>query len=229
MPPERKQKSFKERWQTFRRTLPDAMALARPQAKLWVLGLALVVVARVTGLALPAAPKFLIDQVIPNRDFDLLYKLVAVILAATVTQGVATYILTQTISKAGQRLITELRIKIYNHVSRLPMRYFDNRKTGEVVSRVMNDVEGVRNLVGTGMVELLGGLLGAGFALAILFYINWNMTLAIIAFIVIAGAVMVKAFMVMRPIFKERQRVNADVTWASKRAGDAPPMTRPAA
>ena len=188
------------------------MALARPQAKLWVLGLALVVVARVTGLALPAAPKFLIDQVIPNRDFDLLYKLVAVILAATVTQGIATYILTQTISKAGQRLITELRVRIYNHVSRLPVRYFDNRKTGEVVSRVMNDVEGVRNLVGTGMVELLGGLLGAGFALAILFYINWKMTLAIIAFIVIAGAIMVKAFMVMRPIFKERQRVNADVT-----------------
>ncbi|MCC6546581.1 ABC transporter ATP-binding protein [Candidatus Sumerlaeota bacterium] len=208
----RKSKSFKERWQTIRRALPDAMAIARPQAGLWAMGLVLVLVSRIAGLALPAAPKFLIDQVIPNRDLEMLYKLIAVILGATIIQGASTYVLTQTISKTGQRLITELRMKIYNHVSRLPVRYFDNRKTGEVVSRVMNDVEGVRNLVGTGMVELLGGLLGAGFALAILFYINWKMTLAIMFFLVVVGGVLVKAFMVMRPIFKERQRVNADVT-----------------
>ncbi|MEO8376742.1 MAG: ABC transporter ATP-binding protein, partial [Candidatus Sumerlaeota bacterium] len=216
MPEEPKKKTRKEirreRWQTFKRTLPDAIELARPQARLWALGLVLVLVTRLTGLALPAAPKFLIDQIIPNRDIDLLYKLVAVILSATVIQGVATYILTQTISKAGQKLITQLRVRIYNHVSRLPVRYFDNRKTGEVVSRVMNDVEGVRNLVGTGMVELIGGVMGAGFALAILFYINWKMTLAILFFLVVVAVILIKAFTVMRPIFKERQRVNADVT-----------------
>jgi len=141
-----------EAWQAFRQTLPDAIQLARPQAALWTLGLGLLLVGRIAGLVLPAAPKFLIDSAIPNGDTRQLYLIIGAVLVATLIQGLCAFALTQTISKAGQRLIAQLRARIHHHVSRLPIRYYDNHKTGEVVSRVMNDVEGVRNLVGTGMV-----------------------------------------------------------------------------
>ena len=214
--PEEKKKSRRElrreRWETFKRTLPDAIELARPQAKLWALGLVLVLLGRLTGLVLPAAPTLLIDHVIPEKNYTLLYKIIAAVLGATLIGGVASYGLTQTISKAGQRLIAHLRIKIHRHVSRLSVRYYDNRKTGEIVSRVMNDVEGVRNLVGTGMVEFLGGLISASISFAVLLYLNWQMTVTILFFLGAFAAIVIKAFMTLGPIFKERQRLTAEVS-----------------
>ena len=202
----------RERWQTFKRTLPDAIELARPHARLWILGLVLLLIARTAGLVLPGMPKFLMDDVLPNQDYQKLYLLIGAVLGATTLQGFANFALTQTISKAGQRLIADLRIKIHRHVSRLGLRYFDNQKTGEIVSRVMNDVEGVRNLVGTGMVEFLGGIITAVFASVILFVLNWQLSLAILAFFGIFFVVLIKAFSILGPIFKKRQEVTADVS-----------------
>lgn len=209
---EARREKRRQRWQTFKRTWPDAVELARPQAKLWALGLFLMMINRMAALVLPGAPKFLLDDALPNADHRLLYLLIAVVLGATVVQGLTSFALTQTISKAGQRLIAQLRIKIHRHVSRLPIRYFDNHKTGEVVSRVMNDVEGVRNLVGTGMVEFLGGLITAVFALAILFFLNWQMTVVILISLLVFAVVLIKSFMVLGPIFKKRQELTADVS-----------------
>ncbi len=201
-----------EAWQAFRQTLPDAIQLARPQAALWTLGLGLLLVGRIAGLVLPAAPKFLIDSAIPNGDTRQLYLIIGAVLVATLIQGLCAFALTQTISKAGQRLIAQLRARIHHHVSRLPIRYYDNHKTGEVVSRVMNDVEGVRNLVGTGMVEFIGGVLTAAMAFAILLWLNWQLTLGIFVFLIVFAAVMIGSFSVLGPIFKERQELTADIS-----------------
>lgn len=200
------------RWATVRRTLPDAWELARPHAKLWALGLVLLLAGRLAGLVLPAMPKFLVDDVIPSADTGLLKVLIAIVLGAALVQGVANFALTQTISKAGQRLIAQLRIRVHHHVSRLSLRYYDRHRSGEIVSRVMNDVEGVRNLVGTGMVEFLGGVMAAFLALVILFWLNWQMTLAIFVFIGLFLVVIVWSFMTLGPIFKERQRLMGEVS-----------------
>ena len=207
-----KRKSFKERMATVRRAWPDAVEIIRPHAGLWALGLGLLVVGRVAGLVLPATPKFLIDDAIPNRDMGLLYTIIGVVLAAVLVQGVANFALTQTISKAGQRLIADLRIKLHRHVSRLPVRYFDRTKSGEIVSRVLNDVEGVRNLIGTGMVEFLGGVIAATLTFAILLYLNWQLTLVIAIFIFAFIVLVVGTFWFLGPVFRQRQEQLADVT-----------------
>ncbi|CAN5236478.1 ABC transporter ATP-binding protein [soil metagenome] len=207
-----KRKTFRERLATIKRAWPEAMEVARPQAKLWVLGLTLMLINRLCGLVLPGAPKVLLDQAFPQHDRVLLFKIIAAVLAATTIQGITSYALTQTISKAGQRTIAQLRIKIHDHVSRLPVRYYDNHKSGEVVSRVMNDVEGVRNLFGTGMVEFIGGIVTASLAFTILLYLNWRMTAAIGAFLSLFAFVMIKSFSVLRPIFKQRQKLTAEVS-----------------
>lgn len=209
---ETRREKRKKAWQTFKRTLPDAIELARPQARLWAFGLFLLVLGRLAGLTLPAAPKFLLDHAIPDRDMGMLYTIIVVLLAATILQGVCAFVLTQTISKAGQRLIAALRVKIQHHVSRLSVRYYDNHKTGEVVSRVMSDVEGVRNLVGTGMVEFIGALLTASLAFLALLYLNWPLTIAIACVLAVFLGVMVKAFMTLGPIFKQRQEIRAEVS-----------------
>ncbi len=188
------------------------MEILAPHRKLWGLGLALLLIGRFAGLVLPGAPKFLIDEAIPQKDFGLMATIVAVVLGATVIHGLCSFALTQTISKAGQRTITSLRVKLHSHVSRLPIRYFDDHKTGEVTSRVMDDVENVRNLVGTGMIEFIGGLLTAALAFAILLFLNWQMTLTILLFLLIVMFVMIKAFMVLRPIYRERQEIKGEVS-----------------
>ncbi len=197
--------SRKEKWELFKRTLPDAIEIARPQAKLWVVGLALLLCARIAGLVLPAAPKYLIDSILPSGNLDGLNIIVGAVILAAIIQGTCNFALTQTISKAGQRMIAELRKKMHNHVSRLSVSYFDNHKIGEITSRVINDVEGVRNLVGTGMVELIGGIITAGLALGILFFLSWQMTIAILIFLGVFLIILMKTFGILRPIFKERQ------------------------
>ncbi len=176
------------------------------------LGLLLMAVNRVAGLALPASPKYLLDNVIAKHQVQLLMPLVGVVVLATLIQGVTSFALTQLVSKSAQKLIAEMRQQVQAHVGLLPIPFYDSHKTGELVSRIMSDVEGVRNLVGTGLVEMVGGLMTAAFALVILLKISVTMTLAAFAILVIFGLGISKAFSTIRPIFRERSKINAQVT-----------------
>ena len=166
-------------------------------------GLVLMAVNRVSGLVLPASTKYLIDNVIGKRQTDLLLPLVGAVLIATLVQGVTSYALTQSLSKAAQRMITELRRKVQEHVGRLPVAYYDANKTGALVSRIMSDVEGVRNLIGTGLVEFLGGLLTAVIALVVLLRISPVMTGVAFGLLLVSTLSLRKAFGVIRPIFRD--------------------------
>jgi subfamily B ATP-binding cassette protein MsbA len=147
--------------------LPEVWALLKPRRRILAVGFLLMAVSRVAALVLPASTKFLIDDVIGKRRTELLLPLVSAVLLATLIQGVTSFALTQTLSKAAQRMIAELRRKVQEHVGRLPVAYYDSNKTGALVSRIMNDVEGVRNLIGTGLVEFAGGLLTATIAVVV--------------------------------------------------------------
>src|SRR3984957_20442851 len=156
--------------------LPQVWELMRPRRGLLGIGMVLMAINRVAGLALPFTTKYLVDNVMIHHQTRMLMPLVGGVLLATILQGVTSYTLTQTLSKAAQRMITELRRKVQEHVGRLPVAYYDANKTGALVSRIMSDVEGVRNLIGTGLVEFLGGLLTAAIALYMLLRISPVMT-----------------------------------------------------
>ncbi|HEY3349489.1 MAG TPA: ABC transporter ATP-binding protein [Thermoanaerobaculia bacterium] len=191
--------------------LPDIKALVAPRKGILALGMVLMAVNRVSGLVLPASTKYLIDDVIGKRHTEMLLPLLGAVVTATLIQGVTSFSLTQVLSKAAQRLIAELRRKVQAHVGRLPVAYFDANKTGALVSRIMSDVEGVRNLIGTGLVEFAGGLLTAAIALVVLFKISATMTLMAFAFLVGFGVVLNRAFGTIRPIFRERAKLHAEV------------------
>jgi ABC-type multidrug transport system fused ATPase/permease subunit len=186
--------------------------LVRPRRRLLAIGFGLMAINRISGLVLPASTKFLVDDVIGKRQLSLLYPLVGVVLAATIVQGLTSFALTQTLSKAAQKLIAELRKQVQEHVGRLPVSYYDANKTGTLVARIMSDVEGVRNLVGTGLVDFAGGLLTAVIAFVVLVRISPAMTGIAFGFLVIFGFALRKAFRTIRPIFRERSKINADVT-----------------
>ena len=192
--------------------LPEVWTLIRPRRLLLALGFGLMVINRVAGLVLPASTKFLVDDVIGKRHADRLMPLVGVVLVATIVQGATSFALTQTLSKAAQRLIAELRNRVQEHVGRLPLQYFDAAKVGALVSRIMTDVEGVRNLIGTGLIDFVGGLLTAVIAFAVLIRISPVMTAIAFGFLLVFGMGLQKAFRVIRPIFRERGRINAEVT-----------------
>ena len=192
--------------------LPEVWTLIRPRRLLLALGFGLMVINRVAGLVLPASTKFLVDDVIGKRHADRLMPLVGVVLVATIVQGATSFALTQTLSKAAQRLIAELRNRVQEHVGRLPLQYFDAAKVGALVSRIMTDVEGVRNLIGTGLIDFVGGLLTAVIAFAVLIRISPVMTAIAFGFLLVFGLGLQKAFRVIRPIFRERGRINAEVT-----------------
>src|SRR5215471_16960520 len=192
--------------------LPEVWTLLRPRRGLLGVGFALMVINRVAGFVLPASTKFLIDDVINKHHLAGLQRLVGFVLLATVIQGATSFALTQLLSKAAQRLITELRQMVQKHVSRLPVSFYDANKTGNLVSRIMSDVEGVRNLLGTGLVELAGGLLTSLIALVVLFRISALMTALAFGALVIFAFALNKAFTTIRPIFRERGKINAEVT-----------------
>ncbi|MCE7959424.1 MAG: ABC transporter ATP-binding protein, partial [Acidobacteria bacterium ACB2] len=196
----------------LRALLPDLLDLVRPRWKLLALGLLLMAVGRVAGLVLPASTKFLVDDVIGRRRADLLPPLVAAVVGATVVQGAASFALTQVLSKAAQRLIAELRRKLQAHVGRLPISYFDENKSGTVVSRVMYDVEGIRNLIGTGLVEFLGGLLTAALALVVMLTLSPVLTGLTALFLAVFAVVLFFAMGTLRPIFRERAQITSEVT-----------------
>ncbi len=192
--------------------LPAVWELVRPRRAVLALGFFLMVINRVSGLVLPYSTKFLIDSVIAKHHSEWLRRLVLTVLLATVIQGVTSFSLTQLLSKAAQRLIAELRQKVQKHISRLPVAFYDSNKTGNLVSRIMSDVEGVRNLLGTGLVDLSGGLLTSAIALVVLFRISPWMTVIAFGFLLCFGLSLKQAFGTIRPIFRERGKINAEVT-----------------
>jgi subfamily B ATP-binding cassette protein MsbA len=196
----------------FRSALPLLKELVRPRRKLLAVGFVLMLINRGAGLVLPGSTKYLVDNVVIQRETMLLVPLVAAVLVATLIQGATSFTLTQLLSKEAQRLIAEMRRKVQEHVGRLPVGYYDTNKSGTLVSRIMTDVEGVRNLVGTGLVELVGGIFTALFALIVLLKINAVLTLVALLFIATFGLVLRVAFRKIRPIFRERGKINADVT-----------------
>ena len=198
--------------QRLRAVLPEVWQLMRPRRGLLIGGLLLMVVNRVAGFVLPASTKFLIDDIINKHHIAGLQRLIGIVLLATVVQGITSFSLTQLLSKAAQRLIAELRRQVQVHISRLPVSFYDGNKTGNLVSRIMNDVEGVRNLLGTGLVDFAGGLVTSGIALWWLLHISTKMTLIAVGSIVIFGGALSKAFSTIRPIFRERGKINAEVT-----------------
>jgi subfamily B ATP-binding cassette protein MsbA len=167
---------------------------------------------RVAGLALPYVSKPFMDQVLGNHRSHLLPRLVAVVFFATAVQAITSFSLTQLLSKAAQRMIADMRRQVQAHVGRLSVSFYDSNRTGVLVSRIMTDVEGVRNLIGTGLVEFLGGILTALLAFGYLMYKSSHITLIIFSFIAIFVLVLQKAFKTIRPIFRERGRINAEVT-----------------
>ncbi len=183
-----------------------------PRRGILSIGLLLIIISRAASLALPWSSKYLIDEVIVNKDMDKLKLLLLAVGAALVIQSVTSFILTKLLSIEAQYLISKLRTQIQKKILSLPVSYFDNNKSGALVSRIMNDVEGVRNLIGTGLVQLLGGTLTAVVALVLLIKISWIMTLCVLVPVAIFGVVALKAFGYIRPIFKERSIINADVT-----------------
>ena len=190
----------------------DLRELMWPRRNLFFVGLLLVFINRAAGLVLPGSTKYLIDDVVQKHRQELLIPIVAAVGVAVLIQAVTSYSLIQLLSTSAQRLIADMRIRVQEHIGRLPVRYYDANKTGALVSRIMSDVEGVRNLVGTGLVEFIGGLFTAVIAFGLLLKINATLTLVALGFLLIFGLILRKAFTSIRPIFRERGKINAEVT-----------------
>jgi ABC-type multidrug transport system fused ATPase/permease subunit len=183
-----------------------------PRRKLVLIGLVLILVNRASGMVLPASTKFLIDDVLGGTRPELLIPILGALVVSTAIQAGTAFTLTRVLSVEAQHLIAELRAKVQRHVLRLPVRRFEETKSGELVSRIMNDVEGVRNLVGTGLVQLVGGLLTAVIALVFLLRINATMTALALVPMALFAVVSTRAFRRLRPAFRERGRIQAEVT-----------------
>jgi subfamily B ATP-binding cassette protein MsbA len=190
----------------------EARALMWSHRGRLALGFGLMFVNRLTGLVLPASSKWLIDDVFMRSQGHLLMPIAVAVGAATLVQSVTAYALSLVLGVAAQRSITDMRIAVEQHVARLPVRFFDSTKTGVLISRIMSDAEGIRNLVGTGIVQLIGGLLTAMVALGYLFYLNWHLTTITLLLLGAFGGMMAVAFSRLRPIFRERSVINAEVT-----------------
>src|SRR5438874_3798555 len=203
-----KDKKRKNSW----KNLPHVWALMKPRRGLLIVGFLLMAVNRVSGLVLPASTKYFVDNVILHRQVRLLTPLALAVLAATLIQGLTSFTLTQLLSKSAQRMITELRRQVQAHIGRLPVSFYDANKTGALVSRIMSDVEGVRNLIGTGLVEFVGGLMTAAIALVYLIHTSVEMTAVAFGILVVFGFGISWAFKTIRPIFRARPKINAEVT-----------------
>ena len=183
-----------------------------PRRNILFVGLILIVISRLSGLVFPGATKYLMDDVIAKGDVEMLKLVLMAVAGSILVQSVTSYALTQILSVEAQRLISILRSKVQKQVLRLPIRFFDNNKSGALVSRIMNDVEGVRNLVGTGLVQLVGGVLTSVICLVLMIRISPMMTVYVLVPVIIFGLISLKAFAKIRPIFRERGKITADVT-----------------
>jgi ABC-type multidrug transport system fused ATPase/permease subunit len=190
----------------------EARALIWTHRKRLALGLSLMLISRAAGLVAPFSTKYLMDDVIAQKHWELLPRLAFFVGLAAVVDAACSFANSQVLGVAGQRAITEMRKDVEAHVMRLPIRYFDSTKTGVLISRIMTDAEGIRNLVGTGIVQLTGSIVSAVIALVILIYINWQLTAVTILILGTFGGGMAMAFKKLRPLFRERGKINAEVT-----------------
>ena len=177
-----------------------------------VVGLVLLIISRLAGMVLPATTKLLIDDVIGQGRSELLWWIALAAAVATGVQAVTSFSLAVLLGVAGQRAITDLRLKVQRHIGRLPVSYFEDNKSGELISRIMYDAEGIRNLVGTGFVQLVGGMITSIVALGVLLWLNWRLTVLTLIMLLLFAVVMVMGFSRIRPIFRERGKINAEVT-----------------
>jgi ABC-type multidrug transport system fused ATPase/permease subunit len=191
---------------------PDIWALVKPRRGLLFLGFILICIGNACGFVLPVSSRYLFDNVIKKREVWLLLPLTLGVLAATAINGVTSFTLTQLLSIEGQKLIAQLRRKVQEHIGRLPVTYYDANKTGQLVSRIMSDVEGIRNLIGTGLVDFVGGSLVAIGSVFVLLTISPQMTLLALGIMLTFGVTLSRAFRTIRPIFRERGKINAEVS-----------------
>jgi subfamily B ATP-binding cassette protein MsbA len=212
MPDEVKKAKKKMDRARMKAILRDAVQIIRGSRRRLYIGIPLILVNRLSSLVLPSTPKFIIDDVINKGRHDLLFWIVGAAALAAALGSITDYALAQVLGMAAQRSITQLRMKIQQHVQRLPVRYFDSTKTGVLVSRVMNDAEGIRNLVGTGLLQMFGGLLTAGMAIGVLFYLSAKLASLILGLSAFFVIVLVWAFTTARPLFKKRSEMNAQIT-----------------
>src|SRR5512147_1256594 len=196
----------------FKVVMRDAADLVRARRGRLALGFGLLAVNRICGLVLPGTTKFLLDEVIGKGHRELLGRLVLAAGGATLIQAVTSFALSQILGRAAQRSITEMRREVQRHAGQLPVAYFDQTKAGALLSRVMTDAEGIRNLVGTGLVEVAGGLLTAAIALVILLALNLKLTGIALAILSLFGLILLYAFKTLRPLFRQRSRINAEVS-----------------
>jgi len=204
-PPKKKNVSAADAWR-------EARELLWAHRRRLTLGLGLMLISRLAGLVLPASSKWLIDDVVGKQRTDLLLPIALAAGAATLVQAVTSFALSQILGVAAQRAITDMRKRVQAHVMHLPVRYFDSTQTGVLISRIMSDAEGIRNLVGTGLVQLVGGLVTAVLGLGVLFWLNWGLTVITLVVLGAFGAGMAYAFKTLRPLFRERGKINAEVT-----------------
>jgi ABC-type multidrug transport system fused ATPase/permease subunit len=198
---------LKHAWEVF----PDAWELISPRRGILIFSFFLMAINRVAGFVLPGSTKYLVDDVINKRQVHLLVPLVLAVVGATIIQGLTSFTLTQLLSKSSQRLITELRLKVQAHVGLLPVAFYDSTKSGVLVSRIMTDVEGVRNLLGTGLIEFAGGIMTSAIALVVLLRINAEMTGIAIVILGIFVFGLSRAFKTIRPYYRARPKINAEV------------------
>ena len=196
----------------LKKMLPEVWKLVKPRWALLSASFLLMIVNRGAAFVLPLSVRPLVNHVFTQGQMGMLPRIIVSVVAATILQGVTSYALTQMLSKGGQRLISELRTQVQEHIGRLSVAFYDENRTGTLVARIMSDVEGVRNLVGTGVVDFVGGILSAVFAFVLLIRINTRMTLLTFCILLVFGFILQRAFKTIRPIFRERAKINAEVT-----------------
>ena len=201
-----------------KKTINYANAWAEARELAWahraglLVGLALILVSQLAGLVMPWSSKFLVDRIIVGKRPELLPWLALAVGGAALIQASSSFALSQVLGVAAQAAITDMRKRVMAHVTRLPIRYFDSTQTGILIARVMNDAEGVRNLVGSGLAQMVGGVITGIVALSVLFYLNWRLTVFTLLVLIVFGVVMAFAFARLRPLFRERGKINAEVT-----------------
>ncbi len=196
----------------LKKVMPEVWKLVKPRLGLIIGSFFLMLINRLCSFVLPVSAKYLINNVMYGGKIGLLPWIIGAVAGATFLQGVSSYSLTQLLSTEGQRLISDLRMQVQRHIGRLPVAFYDENRTGTLVARIMTDVEGVRNLVGTGLLDFVGGILTAVIAFVILIKINPRMTLLTFVILLVFGVILQRAFRTIRPIFRERAKINAEVT-----------------
>ncbi|HYJ92156.1 MAG TPA: ABC transporter ATP-binding protein, partial [Pyrinomonadaceae bacterium] len=205
MPEPKKKVNYSSAWAEARRLIWEAR---------WrlLLGSLLLLISRLAGMVLPASTKFIGDQIFSQHQYWLIKWIALAVGVSTLVQAVTSFALSQILGVAAQRAITNMRKRVQAHIERLPISYFDSTQSGQLISRIMNDAEGIRNLVGTGLGQILGSVVTAVIAIGVLFYINWELTLATMIVLLIFGGALLYAFKVLRPVFRERGQITAEVT-----------------